>query len=187
MAAALPALAVAGKSASESASSLGAQFLAAMSKPIYQDVRTTVTTHVTEKGYVVTESHTKGFTIPLGLVVGTIAAVAAWEALTNLAAAFGEFAEDAADIIEAPILIALDELGVVVDIGTWVASSGGAVKSKVVQWQSTGTSMPSTATVKTVTVPATGMAGLSQLMATLLAPGSALASQLNQRLQAAIP
>ena len=79
----------AAKAASDSAYGLIQGFLHAMEKPIYSDLRVDVTTHTTPQGYVCTSTHTKGWTVPLGLIVGGLGVVAVWEIGMEVAGAFG--------------------------------------------------------------------------------------------------
>lgn len=63
--------------AAEKGADLAKTFMIEMGKPIYQKTKTV--THTAKDGTVVTR--TEGWTIPLGLPLGIVAVMAAWEAM----------------------------------------------------------------------------------------------------------
>lgn len=159
----------------QGASSAFQAVLQALEKPIYADTRTTVVTHRAGNGDVITRTHTKGWTIPLGLVLGTAALVCVYEVglwvAKGLSKIEGAIPNPAA-IIAGITGTAWDSTGNLIAIGGLFGPLGDVAETGGLVWSwLTGTSAPGTSsaspppeTAKVVTMPASGMGALSQLV-----------------------
>lgn len=178
------ALALAGKAGSagvglalQGASAVGESFISAMKNPIYSNIRTE---HWVEKGREITR--TRGGTVPLGLPVGILAALAVWEAANYIGQGLAKAAGIVTPIAEimSPItwpIAAAEYLGPVYlqdvqNLETWLGTNRGS---------SIGAATPppvaSTGTTATIyTKPPTAMASLANFTGSVLDP---LAAALN--------
>ncbi len=148
---------VAAKKASDSAYGLIQGFISAMNKPIYSDLRVDVTTHTTQKGYTVTSTHTKGWNITTGLVIGGLLGVTIYELGLDFAKAVASAGPGgSAAAVNLGALITLNPT--LWAIGQLIDAGGNAVKDKNGQ-------------PVTYQKPPTAMAALNQVINNLLGPG----------------
>lgn len=161
------------------------EFMAAMSRPIYSNLRVTTRSWTEEdkngKLHSLTETKTKGWTIPLGLVLGSLVVIALWEASLAAAQAFNSAIKTADQILSAPIILAQDVNGAFVGILTQGAQAGQALWDWLDGTGASHSGAPPSA-IKQVAMPATGMAAFSQAFIGLVAPigaaGQALGGQI---------
>lgn len=180
-AAAIPALTSAAKTLADEGASVARAIIAAMEKPIYSDLQTQTVTHVAKNGDIIVRTTTKGWTIPLGVPVLFIGAIAAWEIGLALANAFkqaGNLVPTVADALNPANWIAYA-----------IAGPGGFLLGSAIQnliSGASGGSAPSSAP-QTVNLPPSFMAHLSFLGQQLLTPGTAIGQQVLKKVLGSVP
>jgi len=181
MAAAAAPAALAASSAMTEAMKAGdhlvAQILAWANKPFFTDSKTVTRSWVEidkhGRAQHLTETKTKGFSVSNGLVFGAFLLVCLWEIGLALAKGLDSGIKDAAEVLAAPVIIAMDVTEQVVGVGVAIFNDAQQAWSYI--WDHHDGSGPAhpappPTAVKTVSVPATGMAGMSQSLANGLMP-----------------
>lgn len=143
-------------------------FMAAMEHPIYQDVRTVTRSWVevdkNGKAHNLTETKVKGFNIPLGLVLGSLGLIAAWEIGDMVSRGIANFGKG----IENDVGAVASYLNPV----NWVESAFHTIDEH------------GTPTVKSIKVPPSAMGAISQAVTNLVAPLGAMSGAVTQRIVA---
>ncbi len=156
----------AASAAANASAGLIRSIVAALERPIYSDASTIVRTWVemdrNGKAHTLTETRTKGWTVPLGLPVLALGVAAAWEVGCTFAAAWEKQGGGSPNPQTNPLLALLDPT-------SWLVSE---------------VFDPSTGTTKKASVPPSAMGTWNALLANFLSPAQTGAGVLSAKLVA---